>query len=92
MTEVIIASKTLHVGHLIGHMSNSGGIIKLTDFVGIRVVGIAENFRQLQVVMSDNGEPIRSQQWIKTKEVARKKKLRESDVVMTDKVREEEVL
>lgn len=92
MPEVIIASKTVHVGALHGHISNSGGLIKLTDFVGIRIVGVANNFRQLQVVVSDGGEPVRGQQWIKTRAVEKKKRLKESEVLFVDKVETEEVI
>ena len=91
MAEVIIASKTLHTGSLFGHISNGGGLIKLTDFVGIRIIGVAENFRQIQVVVVDGGEPIRSSTWTKTKAV-KKKKLKESEVVIKEEVRTEDVL
>jgi len=92
MTEVVIGAKTMHVGALHGHISNAGGTIKVNDWLAIKIVGIAEKFRQIQVVVSDTGEPIRGKQWEKTKTVARPKNEKLTQVDLVEEADVEDIL
>ena len=74
---LVIAAKTMFKGAVIGHVSNGGGIIKLTEFVGLKFVALNDKFCQIQVIIPKGDETIKNQSWIKTKEkIIQKKELK----------------
>lgn len=76
MTEpVVIAHKMMHKGQLFGHVSNGGGLIKVSDSVAIKFVAMNDKFTQLQVLHTVNDGTINTQTWMKsTKPKIEKKK------------------
>ena len=93
-TETVLAAKTIHVGALFGHVSNGGGIIKLNDFVGIRIIALNEKFRQIQVIVPATDEPIQSQTWLKATKTSSPNRpaLSETRIEMVKDVECEELL
>lgn len=92
MPETVIAAKTCHKGSLFGHISNCGGTLKLTDFIGIKFVGINDQFLQIQVICTSDSEPVKSSTWVKTKAVKKVQAVKESQVALVKDVETEDLI
>lgn len=71
VAEVVIASKTVHKGAFIGHVSNGNGQIPLSDIFSIRFVALNNDFTKIEI--KAHGSTPKYQSWQKVKTVKEEK-------------------
>ena len=65
MVEPIVVgeSKYIHKGSMIGHISNGGGIIPISNGLAIRPIAVNENYIKIQILNYGLGVEIKEQKW-----------------------------
>jgi len=85
---VLIAQKTCFKGAMFGHISNGGGLIKLSDDYAIRFIADNEKFITLELYRYAINATAKNQSWQKSKVIKVKKKEDEIKFQMEDKKEE----